>query len=150
MVAVQQLVVGDADRHVGELPLPAAPGLVPFDRHHRNLRGPQARTPACQSLTSGLGQTSSTRADLAAAQQQADRRDRLHRLAQPHLVGQDRRVPRIEKRHAGQLVGERLEGKRQRPLGQQPFQRRLQHVAEPVLQLDHVLRRLDRGASARR
>ena len=146
-VAVQELVVGDFDRHVGKLPLPAAPGLVPLDRHHRDLRGPEVEFPQ-PAGHQRLGTNQQDRADLAAAQQQADRGDRLHGLAQPHLVGQDRRVPGVEERDAGQLVPKRLEGKRQRPLGQQPFQRRLEDVAKPVFQLNHVLGWLHPGAAA--
>ena len=101
----------------------------------------------CQLVTSGLGQIEQHAAHLARAQQQADRRDRLHRFAQAHLVGQDRRVPRIEKRDALELIRKRLERKVQRVGLNQRFERRLQDVVQPVFELDDVARRLDAGGA---
>ena len=97
----------------------------------------------CQLVTSGLGQTSSTLRSFAGVQQQAHRRDRLHRFAQAHLVGQHRGVARIEKRDAFELIRKRLERKRQRAVADQRLERRLQHVVQPVLELDDVAGRLD-------
>ena len=88
-----------------------------------------------------LGANHQHAADLAAAEQEADRRDRLHGLSQPHFVGQDRRMPRIEERHALELKGKRRQRHRQLAIGQQRLQRRLQEIIQAIFQLDHVLRR---------
>ena len=49
----------------------------------------------------------------------------------------------IEKRDPLELERERLERERERPLGDQRFQRRLQQVVQAVFELDHVARRPD-------
>ena len=109
----------------------------------RESPGAQRANSRCQLLTSGLGQTKSTLSQFAAAEQQADGHDRLHSLAQAHLVGQNRRLTRIKKGNALELKWKGLQRHAQRPLGQQRFQRRLQEIMQPVFQLDHVLGRLD-------
>jgi hypothetical protein len=71
--------------------------------------------------------------------------DGLHGLAQAHLVGQQGRVPGIEKCHALELIRKRVIRKGQRALADQRFERRLQHVEQPVLELDNVAGRFDAG-----
>ena len=137
-----KFVVGDPHRHVGQLPLPAALGLIAFDGHDRHFRRPQGEFP----LPIGhqrLGAHQQHAADLPGVQQQADRRDRLHRFAQPHFVGQHRRDSRIEKRHAFELIRKRHEREIERAAGDQRFQRRLQHIEEPIFELDDIGRRLE-------
>ena len=73
--------------------------------------------------------------------QQPNRRDRLHRFAESHFVGQHGFVPRIEERDAIQLVAKRRKRKSQRARRQQRFQRRLQQQPQPVFQLHDVARR---------
>ena len=113
-VAEQQLVVGDPHRHVGQRHCQLPLGLVAFD-HHRGTSGAQWANSRCQLVTSGLGQTSSTLRTSPRCEQQADGRDGLHRLAQPHLVGQDRRLTRIEEGNALELERKRRQGNASEP-----------------------------------
>lgn len=52
-------------------------------------------------------------------------------------------MTRIEKSHAFELKGKRLERHRQFAIGQQRLQRRLQKIVQAVFQLDDILGRAD-------
>ena len=58
------------------------------------------------SALSEAGQTTSTRCDALAAGQELAGRDRLDRLAEAHLVGQQRALAESEMQHAFALVGQ--------------------------------------------
>ena len=105
-VADHDLIIGDPQRHVRQPPLPGPPGLIAFDRQGRHFGRPEMEL-ALPVRHQRLGADHQYAADLAATEQEADRRDRLHALSQPHFVGQDRRMPRIEERHALELKGKR-------------------------------------------
>ena len=132
-----RLVVGDLHRHVGKRPLPAAPQRIPFDHRHDQFGGPVSQ------FTRPV-RNEPLRADhehpprLPAADQQPQRRDRLHRFAEAHLVGQDRAMPRHEKGHAVELKGKRLPRKFEVARLERRLQIRLQHEEEPLGKLDDV------------
>jgi len=81
-----------------------------------------------------FGQTTST-LRLARPHQQPQRRDRLHRFAEAHLIGQDCAVPRHQKRHAVELKRERAAGKRQVAGLERGFEVRLEHEEQPLREL---------------
>ena len=146
-VADHDFIIGDPQRHVRQPPLPGPPGLVAFDRQGRYLGRPEMKF-ALPVRHQRLGANHQYAADLAAAEQEADRRDRLHGFTQPHFIRQDCRMPRIEERHALELKGKRCQRHRQLAIGQQRLQWRLQEIIQAIFQLDHVLRRTDSGEIA--
>ena len=73
--------------------------------------------------------------------QQPNRRDCLHRLSQPHFIGQHGPMPRVKEGDSVQLKAERLEGKVKRLGRKQRFQRRLQQYPQSVFQPDQIARR---------
>ena len=105
-------VVGDPQRDVGQRAIArrAWPGRPSID-HQRHLRRPDGELPL-PVRHQRLGADQQHASDLAAAEQQPDGGDRLHRLAQPHLVGQDRRLTRIEERDALELERKRADRER--------------------------------------
>ena len=141
-VANQQLIVGDAHRNVRQPPLPGSTRLVPFDRQRRHLRSPELEFPP-PIRHQRLGAHHKHAANFAAAKQEPNRGDRLHCFAEPHFVGQDCRVARIEKSHALELKWERLKRHGQFAIGQQRLQRRLQKIMQAVFQFDDILGRPD-------
>ena len=76
-------------------------------------------------------------------QQQAHGRDRLHRLAQAHLVRQDGRVTWKQKTDPRQLIRKRTKRHLQRRPGQQGLQRRLQQIEQSIIEFNHIRRRED-------
>ena len=64
--------------------------------------------------------------------QQADRGDRLHRLAEAHLVGEDGGVPWHEKRYPLELERERLAGEIEMAGAEERFQVGLEEEPEPL------------------
>lgn len=147
-VALNDFVVGDLHRHVRLLPLPASFSLVSFDDRQRQLRGPGVEF-ALPVGHQWLGAYQEHAVELPRVQQQAHRRDRLHGLSQPHLIGQDGAIARIQKGHAFHLVGEGMKGKRQRAIANQRFERWLEYVEQTILQLDHVTWRRNPRAGSR-
>ena len=110
-ISQQHFIVGQSQRDVGQLPLPAALGLIAFDGHDRHFRGPNGEL-ALPVRHQRLRADQQHTLRLAATQQQTDGGDRLHCLAEAHLVGQDRRLTRIQKRDAFKLERERAKRER--------------------------------------
>jgi hypothetical protein len=102
-----------------------------------------------QLWTSGLGQTTSP-AGHPLVEQQPQRQDRLGRLAQPHLVGEQRACRGIRNAIPSSLILERLEGHFELPAVEESVERRLQQAEQPVLEQDRVGGRPDADAVLRR
>ena len=80
--------------------------------------------------------------------QKPHRDDGLHRFAQPHLVGENGFVARIQERHSVELVFKRSKWKIERLARENLFKRGLQQIVESVFQLYDVSRRADFSAGS--
>ena len=141
-VADDHLVVGNFHRHIGERPLPPPPLLVSFDHSDQDLRRPVGQLPG-PIADEPLGTDHKHATGLTRPHEQPDRRDRLHRLAKAHLIGQHRAVPRHQKRHPVKLEGKRLAGKLEAARLEDRLEIGLQEIEEPLRELDDIGRRGD-------
>ena len=82
-------------------------------------------------------------------EEQPQREDRLRGLAEAHLVGEERAVPRHQERDAFELIRERLERHFELPAVEEAVERRLQEVEQPVLEEHRVGGRLRTDARLR-
>ena len=141
-VANEGLVVGNFHRHIGERPLPPPPLLVSFDHGDQKLRRPVGQLPS-PIADEPLRADHEHAAGLTQPHEQSDRRDRLHRLAKAHLIGQHRAVPRHQKRHPVKLEGKRLAGKLEAARLEDRLEIGLQQIEKPLRELDDIGRRGD-------
>ena len=145
-VAHEHLVVGELHGHVRKGPLPATAFRVPLDHRHDELGRPVgqlAHPVGNEPLRTGDEHA----AGLAPAHEQPDRRNRLHRLPEPHLVGEHRTMPGHEERHAIELERERTPRKFESACLQHRLEVGLQQVEVPLRQLDDIARRSEPRAT---
>ena len=141
-VAHEHLIVGHLHRHVGERPLPTTALLVSFDDGDEDLRRPVGQLPG-PVADEPLRADDEHATGLARSDEQPDRRDRLHRLAEPHLVCQHRAVPRHQKCHAVELEGERLPREFEAARREDRLEVWLQQIKKPLRELDDIRGRCD-------
>ena len=114
-----------------------------------NLRRPkfELALPVCNERFGANEQNAPT---LAAAEKKPNRRNRLHRLPEPHFVGQHRELRTVKESDALLLIPERLKRHLEKPPSKPSFERRLQDVSEPVFHLNDVVRDANSGRVFRR
>ena len=103
-VARQQLVVDELERAVATRTTGACACRVSPPITSKGRSSAHSCSSRVQLTTSGFGQTTSARRISPRVEQQPQRDDDLHRLAQPHLVGEQRRVARHQEGDALDLI----------------------------------------------
>ena len=89
--------------------MPSAVVGVAADDLERQVGAPRCFSSRVQLMTSGFGQTTRPVRIMPGVEQQPQREDHLRRLAEAHLVGEQRGMPRHQEGDAFELVRERLE-----------------------------------------
>jgi hypothetical protein len=119
-VAGKQLIVHQLQRALRAGPAESPRGGVPGNHFEGQVRrpGPQLAHPVGDQR---LGTDKQGIANQRRVEHQPKRQDRLHRLAQPHLVRQHGRVPRHQKGDSFHLVRVRLERHRDVPAAEDVF-----------------------------
>ena len=139
-VAHEDFVIDDPDRNVGHRPDQLAAIRVAFHSDNWKLLRPRPKL-ALPVRDEWFRADKQDRPDAGTTQQKPHGRNRLHRFAEPHLVGQQRRLLREQPADSLVLMRKRLKRHDEFLPGEHRLQRWLQDVKQPILKRQRIIRR---------